>query len=213
MDNRNNHAYALIAEAYINDANPAGALPYIEKAVEIQPKLTQTHLTLAACLVGTKQYDRAEPMLRDIVREFPKFPFAHFNLGILYEEQGKWDEARAAYSEEASLFPGEYRSRFNLGKLLFRLGDHQGYMDQMREVVRIAPLQAEGHLFVARGLLSENAPIEEVREMVNKGLSLARTSDLKAFGWFLLADIYNRQHRPDKMNEALQKANSYKTIK
>jgi len=213
MDNRNNHAYALIAEAYINDANPAGALPYIEKAVEIQPKLTQTHLTLAACLVGTKQYDRAEPMLRDIVREFPKFPFAHFNLGILYEEQGKWDEARAAYSEEASLFPGEYRSRFNLGKLLFRLGDHQGYMDQMREVVRIAPLQAEGHLFVARGLLSENAPIEEVREMADKGLSLARTSDLKAFGWFLLADIYNRQHRPDKMNEALQKANSYKTIK
>lgn len=212
MDNRNNHAYALIAEAYINDANPAGALPYIEKAVEIQPKLTQPRLTLAACLVGTKQYDRAEPMLKDIVRESPKFPFAHFNLGILYEEQGKWDEARAAYSEEASLFPGEYRSRFNLGKLLFRLGDHQGYMDQMREVVRIAPLQAEGHLFLARGLLSENAPIEEVREMAEKGLLLARTSDLKAFGWFLLADIYNRAHRPDKMNEALRKANSYKTI-
>jgi hypothetical protein len=85
-------------------------------------------------------------------------------------------------------------------------------MDQMREVVRIVPLQAEGHLFLARGLLSENAPIDEVREMAEKGLSLARTSDLKAFGWFLLADIYNRAHRPDKMNEALRKANSYKTI-
>jgi tetratricopeptide (TPR) repeat protein len=213
MDSHNNNAYALIAEAHINNADPAGALPYIEKAVEIMPKLTQSRLTLAACLVGTKQYDRAEPIIKDIVREFPKFPFAHFNLGVLCEEQGKWDEARTAYSEEASLFPGEYRSRFNLGKLLFRLGDHPGYMDQMRDVIRIAPLQAEGHLFVARGLLSENAPIEEVLEMAEKGLSLARTSDIKAFGWFLLADIYNRQHRPDKMNEALQKANSYKTIK
>jgi arylsulfatase A-like enzyme/tetratricopeptide (TPR) repeat protein len=212
MDSRNNNAYALIAEAYINKADPAGALPYIEKAVEIQPKLTQNRLTLAACLVGTKQYNRAEPMLRDIIQEFPKFPFAHFNLGILYEEKGKWDEARAAYSEEASLFPGEYRSRFNLGKLLFRLGDHQGYMDQMREVVRIVPLQAEGHLFLARGLLVENAPIDKVREMAEKGLSLARTPDLKAFAWFLLADIYNRAHRPDKVNEALRKANSYKTI-
>jgi arylsulfatase A-like enzyme/tetratricopeptide (TPR) repeat protein len=213
VDSRNNQAYALIAEAYVNDANPAGALPYIEKAVEIQPKLTQSRLTLAACLVGTKQYDRAEPMFRDIVRESPKFPFAHFNLGILFEEQGKWDEARGAYSEEVTLYPNEYRARFNLGKVLFRFGDRQGYMDQMREVIRIAPRQAEGYLFLARGLLFENAPIAEVREMAEKGLSLAKASDLKAFGWFLLADIYNREHLPEKMNEALHKANSYKTIK
>jgi len=213
VDSRNNQAYALIAEAYINDANPAGALPYIEKAVEIQPKLTQNRLTLAACLVGMKQYDRAEPMFRDIVRESPKFPFAHFNLGILFEEQGKWQEARGAYSEEVTLYPKEFRARFNLGKILFRFGDRPGYMDQMREVIRIAPRQAEGYLFLARGLLYENAPVDEVREMAEKGVSLAKTSDLKAFGWFLLADIYNREHLPEKMNEALQKANSYKTIK
>ena len=213
VDSRNNQAYALIAEAYINDKNPAGALPYIEKAVEIQPKLAQNRLTLATCLVGLKQYDRAEPMFRDIIRESPKFPFAHFNLGILFEEQEKWDEARAAYSEEVALYPNEFRARFNLGKVLFRFGDRQGYMDQMREVIRIAPGQAEGYLFLARGLLLENAPIGEVREMAEKGLSLARASDLKAFGWFLLADIYNREHLPEKMNEALEKANSYKTIK
>jgi arylsulfatase A-like enzyme/tetratricopeptide (TPR) repeat protein len=213
MDGRNNQAYALIAEAYINGANPAGALPYIEKAVEIQPKLTQNRLTLAACLVGTKQYDRAGSMLRDIVRESPNFPFAHFNLGILCEEQEKWDEAREAYAAEAALFPGEYRSRFNLGKLLLRLGDHRGYMDQMRDVVRIAPLQAEGHLFLARGLLSENAPLEGIREMAEKGLSLAKSADLKTVGWLILADVYSRERRPEKMNEALQKASSYKTIK
>ena len=49
--------------------------------------------------------------------------------------------------------------------------------------------------------------------MVEKGLSLARTSELKALGYFLLADIYNRSHEPGKMNEALKKANSYKSKK
>jgi len=213
VDSRNNQAYALIAEAYIDEENPAAALPYIEKAVEIQPKLAQSRLTMAACLVGVKQYDRAEPMLREIIRESPKFPFAHFNLGILFEEQGKWDEAREAYSKEVTLYPSEYRARFNLGKVFFRSGDHQGYMDEMREVVRIAPRRAEGYLFLARGLLIENAPVAEVREMAEKGLSLAIASDLKAFGWFLLADIYNRENLPEKVNEALAKANSYKTIK
>lgn len=213
VDNRNNQAYALIADAYIDDENPAAALPYIEKAVEIQPKLAQNRLTMAACLVGLKQYDRAEPMLKDIIRESPKFPFAHFNLGLLFEEQGRWEEAREAYSQEVALYPNEYRARFNFGKVIFRLGDHQGYMDEMREVVRIAPRQAEGYLFLARGLLIENAPIAEVREMAEKGLSLASASALKAFGWFLLADIYNRENLPEKVNEALAKANSYKTIK
>jgi tetratricopeptide (TPR) repeat protein len=69
MDSRNNHVYALSAEAYINDANPA----------EIQPKLTRTLLTPAACLVGTKPYGRAEPMLKDIIREFPKLQSSRFN--------------------------------------------------------------------------------------------------------------------------------------
>jgi hypothetical protein len=32
-------------------------------------------------------------------------------------------------------------------------------------------------------------------------------------GYFLLADIYNRLHDTDKMNEALRLANSYKTSK
>jgi hypothetical protein len=32
-------------------------------------------------------------------------------------------------------------------------------------------------------------------------------------GYFLLADIYNRLREPDKMNEALRQANSYKAQK
>jgi arylsulfatase A-like enzyme/tetratricopeptide (TPR) repeat protein len=211
VDERNNQACALIGEAYIKLKDYDRALPYLEKSVAIQPKLTQNRLTLAACLVGLKRYSEAEKMFKDILRESPKFPFVNFNLGVLYEEQGKIEEARASYSEEIAFYPRGHIARFNLGKLLFKLGDREGYMEQMRKVMEIVPDQPEGYLFVARGLLAEAAPLDEIQTMIEKGLSLARASEFKALGWFLMADVYNRRQEPDKMSDALQKANSFKS--
>jgi choline-sulfatase len=211
LDERNTQAYSLVGEVYLGELKYSEALPYLEKAVETQPKITRNRLTLGACLVGLGQYDRAEKELKQVVREAPKFPLAHFNLGLLYEEQGKLEEARAEYAQEVANYPGEFKAHFNLGKVLFKLGDRPGSLDEMRQVVKITPKLAEGYLLLARGLLYEPAPLDDVRAMVEKGLSLAETSEIKALGYFLLADIYNREHETEKMNEALRKANSYKS--
>ncbi len=211
VDDKSVQAFMLLGEVYMAAQNEAKALPFLEKAFEIQPKLTQNGLNLAACLIGLKQYDRAESLLNSIIRETPKFPFAQYNLGLLYEEQGRWEEARKAYAAEVALYPREFQARFNLGKILFRAGDKRGYLDEMREVITIAPKRAEGYLFLARGLLDEPGSLEEARTLADKGLALAQTGEIRAFGYFLLADIYSRTHQPDKMRAALEKANSYKS--
>jgi hypothetical protein len=79
----------------------------------------------------------------------------------------------------------------------------------MREVVKISPQLPQGYLFQARGLLREGAPVDEVQALVEKGLALAETPDMKALGFLLLADVYNRRQQPEKMNEALRRAESY----
>jgi arylsulfatase A-like enzyme/tetratricopeptide (TPR) repeat protein len=213
LDQRNAQAHTLLGEVYASRKEPGQALPHFEKAVEIQPKLTRNRLNLAGSLIEMKQYGRAEALLKEIVGEHPRFPLAHFNLGLVYEEQGRAEEARAAYTAEVSAYPQQFKARFNLGKVLFQLGDRAGSLQQMREVVRLAPQQAEGYLFLARGLLRESAPLEDVHRLVEKGLSLAREPDLKALGWLLLADIYNRKRQPEKMNEALRKAGTYVTTR
>ncbi len=213
VDDKNTQAYTLIGEVYMGDEKYTEALQYLEKSVEIQPKIARSRLNLAACLIKVQQFERAESELKRILRESPKFPLTHFNLGLLYEEQGKVEEARAAYAAEIAVYPKEYKARFNLGKLLFKLGDKKGSLEQMREVVKIAPELPEGHLLLGRGLLDESDPLDDVQAAVEKGLSLARTSELKALGYFLLADIYNRRHEPGKMNEALEKANAYRAKK
>jgi predicted Zn-dependent protease len=156
-----------------------------------------------------KQYDRAETLLKEIVKEHPRFPLANFTLGLLYEAQGRLAEAKTAYAAEVAAYPQRFNARFNLGKLLFQLGDRGASIEQMREVMRIAPKQAEGYLFLARALLAESAPPEEVQGLVEKGLSLAQSADRKALGWFLLADVFNRRHLPEKMDEALRNAGRY----
>jgi len=210
LDERNSQAQMLIGEVLLGELRYGEALPYLEKAVEILPKVTRNRLTLGACLVGLKQYDRAEAELKQVIQEAPKFPLALFNLGLLYEERGRLEEARAAYAEEVANYPGEFKARFNLGKLLFKLGDRAGSLEQMREVVKLTPKLAEGHLLLARGLLYEPAPLDEIQATVEKGLSLAETPELKALGYFLLADVFNRRGEPDRMREALRKANSFK---
>jgi len=213
VDERNTQAFSLIGEVYMGEENYLEALPYFEKAVDAQPKITRARLNLAACLVRVKQYDRAEKELKAVIEDSPKFPMAHFNLGLLYEEQGRLEEARGSYLKEIAAIPVEYKARFNLGKVLFRLGDRAGSLEQMREVVKLAPKLADGYLLLARGLLYEPVPLEEIQATIEKGLSLTQTSELKALGYYLLADVYNRKHQPDKMNEALQKAAYYKSQK
>lgn len=209
LDERNAQAHTLLGEVYASLHRPAEALPSFEKAVEIQPKLTRNRLNLAGALIEMKQHARAETLLKEIVAEHPRFPLAQFNLGLLYEEQGRREDARSAYAAEVAAYPHQFKARFNLGKVLFDLGDRAGSLEQMREVMRLAPQQPEGYLFVARGLLQESAPLDEVQRLVEKGLSLARARDLKALGWLLMADVYNRSRQPEKMNEALKQARTH----
>ncbi len=206
IDERNTQAYTLLGEVYADLGRPAEALPHFEKAAAIQPKLTQNRLNMASALVDLAQYGRAEPILKEIVGEYPKFPLAQYNLGLLYDEQGRLEDARAAYAAEVAAYPREFKARFNLGKVLFRLGNRVGAIEQMREVARVAPQRPEGHLFLARGLLLEGAPLDEVQSLVEKGLSLARAEDAQALGWLLLADVYTRRGQPAKAQEAVRNA-------
>ena len=210
LDDRNTQALAMIGRAYMDVHEFNEALPWLQKAVEVQPKLTQNQLNLAACQIGLKQYGAAEASLKTIIAEYPRFPMAHFHLGLVYDEQGKLLEASREYEMEIQTYGKDFMARFNLGRLKLRMGDPAAYMEQMREIVRIAPNSAAGYLFLARGMLQENANTDEILSLTQKGLSLARSSEYKAMGYFLLADIYNRKKQPQQVKQALLKANEYK---
>ncbi len=213
VDPRSTQALSLLGNAYMDQKDYARALPPLQKAAEIQPKLTQYQQSLAACYIYLKQYADAERILNIIGRDYPKFPLVNFHLGLVADEQGKLAQAEAGYRREIEYYPKSVPARFNLGKLLLKKGDFDGYMAEMNEVVKLAPNMAEGFLFLARGQLRDPAAdLTVVQTNVETGLKNARTPDLQALGWFLLADIYSRRHLPAKVQEALNKARHFQAL-
>ena len=211
VDDRNAQAYALMAGAAMNANDHSAALPPLEKAVEIQPKLTRNRLNLAAANVGLGRFTVAEPILVDILAEKPKFPIAHFHLGLLYEEQGRLSEAMAAYAKELELYPDSVMARFNLGNLYFRLGDLEAANREMRILIDEASDKPKPYLFLARVLLKQERDLAEVERLARAGLERAEADDLKVLGYYLLADVYSRQGRQAELQQALERAQYYRS--
>lgn len=213
VDPKSTQALSLLGNAYMDHKEYAKALPPLRQAADIQPKLTQYQQSLAACYIFLKQYADAERILNIIGRDYPKFPLVHFHLGLVADEQGDLVQAEAGYRKEIEFYPQSVPARFNLGKLLLKKGDFNGYMAEMNEVIKIAPDMPEGYLFLARGQLREpGADLSTVQANVENGLKNARSPDLQALGWFLLADVYTRRRQPAKVSEALRKASHYKAL-
>ncbi|HEY0788031.1 MAG TPA: tetratricopeptide repeat protein [Thermoanaerobaculia bacterium] len=209
-DPRNARAYELMAETEIADRDHAAALPLLRKAIELQPKLSRSRLNLAAALIALGQHDEAGQLLDGIVKEYPKFPLANFHLGLLREEQGRFAEARAAYEKEVAANPKAMVAHFNLGNLLLRGGDLAGAEAQMGAILAEDPENPRAHLLLARALMENPRRLAEAERNAMIGLEGAREPEMKALGWFLLADVYSRQGRRPESRAAAAKGQQVK---
>jgi arylsulfatase A-like enzyme/predicted Zn-dependent protease len=211
VDDRNAQAYELMAGVYMGANDHRSAMPLLQKVVEIQPKLTRSRNNLAACLVGLGELDEAQTMLADIIAEYPKFPLAHFHLGLLYEERGQLEDARAEYAAEVEFHPKSVVARFNLGNLLYRVGEVEAAEEEMRVLIEEAPDKPRAYLYLARIVLAERQDLGEVERLARTGLDLTEANDLKALGYYLLADVYQRQGRQQELQQVLEKAQFHRS--
>ncbi len=210
VDDRNTQAYELMAGVHMKANDHLGALPMLEKAVAIQPKLTRPRLNLAVAMIGLGRLPEAERLLDDIIAERPKFPLAHFHLGLLYEHQGRLAEARAAYTAEVELHDTSVLARFNLGDLFFRSGDMTAAEREMRVLIEQAPDTPKPYLLLARILLKQERDLADVERLARAGLERTEADDLKVLGYYLLADVYSRQGRRTELEQALERAQVYR---
>jgi arylsulfatase A-like enzyme/tetratricopeptide (TPR) repeat protein len=211
-DPQNTRAYELMADAHMAKNDHAQALPLLRKAVEIQPKLSRSRLNLAASLIAANELAEAEVQLEAILRDYPKFPLAHFHLALLRERQGRPLEARKAYETELAHLPGSIVTRFNLGELLLRMGDARGAEQQMRALIEQDPEGARAYLLLGQALLAQRGQLDEVERLARAGLQRTSDAELKALGYFLLADVYSRQGRRAEVRDAVANANRYRAM-
>ena len=130
------------------------------------------------------------------------------------EEQGDLALAESGYRKEIEFYPQSVPARFNLGKLLLKNGDFNGYMaaDERRSSSWRPTWPRAACSWPAANCAIRRPTWRPYRPTWRTGLKNTQAPDLLALGWFLMADIYSRRHQPAKVQEALSKANHYQAL-
>jgi Flp pilus assembly protein TadD len=86
----------------------------------------------------------------------PRMDMVHYNLGRLYEERGRVEEARGEYAVALALNPRDFLACLNLGNLAARQGDPATALGFYRRAVEIEPRSDDaesnlGGLYLAIG--------------------------------------------------------------
>jgi serine/threonine-protein kinase len=137
------------------DGDPALALAYYEKALEIRPQA-------AAVLndVGLVQIDKyliweAATTLHRLVKNDPRFAPGLNNLGVALERKGYWPLAVLRYQDALEIDPQLVAAHCNLGGIQAGSGSPDEAIGHYQQALRIDPDCARAHYLLGVALLAK----------------------------------------------------------
>lgn len=120
LDSTNLRAHHLLADVYLDNYQSARALATLQRAAALHPDSIGTKLKLSEFQLILKQYDLAFQTLADIMKIHPGNPEALFMLGMVYRDQGKTEQAIAAFQSAVERNPEMSEAWIILGDLMDR---------------------------------------------------------------------------------------------
>ena len=169
--------------AYMEQEDPAGAIPLLRKSLEINPKNTLSHLDLAHALFETGRTEEAKAHLIKILELEPDHAVAHYRLAAILRGEEKLQEAADHFRQALDSEPNLYEAHASLGVILLETGDFDQSVAHLAEAVRLEPVKGLtnyhcGTVFHRRGKLEEavryyQRALEQNPEFVPALLNLA----------------------------------------
>jgi tetratricopeptide (TPR) repeat protein len=119
------------------------ALPYLERAVALDPQVAKTRYNLAGCFLQLGRGADAIPHYEAAVRLNPTLVEAHNNLAVVLAETGRPADALPHHREVLRLRPDYPDAHFNLGNTLNTLGHAAEAAAAYAEEIRRHPAHAK----------------------------------------------------------------------
>ena len=105
----------------VNDDDFAGAIPHLQKAIELYPKYAEAYQILGVAQLQTNQVPQAESSLVKAVEIEERMPRAQYLLGVLYAMTNRLSLAEKPLTRFAELDPQNPDAYFELARLSFAL--------------------------------------------------------------------------------------------
>jgi superkiller protein 3 len=169
LDPRHARSIASIAVALTAQSKGVEAVAAARKAVELEPNSAEAHAILGAAILAQdpKLWGEAIAEAQDGAFKNAKNPEIQMIVAKIFESDGRYDQAKAAYQRALETDPGFAPGRAALITAQFRGGDLDGALANAIKLAAEAPGNGEAQLKVGEFLLrKENylaavAPLEK----------------------------------------------------
>ena len=164
-------AYSLGNKAFY-EKGPAAALPYYQRAIELDPNFAMGYITVGSVYLTLGQIERGREyiskafQLREHASEREKLEI----VADYYEYvTGELDKAAQTFQEEMEIYPREMGAYSDLSLALGAQGQYEKAAEIAREAVRLAP-DADQYVNLALWELSLQR-FDETRQVIHEGLA------------------------------------------
>ena len=132
-DNKNLNAYRMLARVYeeINDYKNANL--YFQKAEAIQ-KDPLTECMMATIAIDQYQYEKAESVLQNTIKNFPKYSFARYRLIEVLGKLNKTEEQERQRKQLLQKYPGN--TKYILHTILNYDGTTLNELNELQEALK-----------------------------------------------------------------------------
>lgn len=170
--------YEKLGAAHTQSRNLKAATEAYEKISELDPENVQTHLQLARTYEEINVLDRALEHYQAVVKLGEPFQrcTAYRQIGILWERQDNFDEARAAYEEGLQLTSYGNWLRQDLQRKLVQLYERQGRLSELvgklKKQIEAEPGNLDPRWFLA-DIYASQSDVDRQIEILTGALKIA----------------------------------------
>jgi len=114
------------------------AVGAVNRALEFDPFNLVLNFAMAKSLYMGRRYDESIQQGRKMLEMEPRFPLAHWQLGVAYAEKGMYREAISELEQDKALTHGHPLPLSYLGNILARSGDRSRALQALEEMKTVS---------------------------------------------------------------------------
>jgi len=142
-------AQLLLGASKMKAHDFAGATPYLERAVKLNPKLPFVHAYYGRALMATGDTPAATREFRAELQQNPFDFFSNLNLALLLKQEDKLDEALPRVDAALRVRPDDPGALYQLASIDILLGRNQQALAELERLTKESPNFTEAQVSLA----------------------------------------------------------------
>ena len=142
-------ARLLLGTTKMNAREFAEALVDLQKAVELNPQLPDVFSYYGLALLATGDMAGAANAFRKELESNPNDFVGNLQLGVVYKQDQRYDEARLSFDRALRVRPGDPGVRYQLATLDLLAGNLQQACSKLEQLTKESPQFVEAHVSLA----------------------------------------------------------------